>query len=88
MLLMMMGLFELEPYKRAKYSKSLDPDEMEEVLVYKDSNEELEERGKVMEACVHSERGSGNEKVFFLPNRYGHSKHISYKQVMWWQNDA
>jgi hypothetical protein len=39
----MLGPFEMEPYKRAKYSKSLDPDEMEEVLMYKDSNDKLEE---------------------------------------------
>jgi hypothetical protein len=30
----------MEPHKRAKYSKSLDPDEIEEVLM----DEELEDR--------------------------------------------
>ena len=34
----------MEPQKRAKYSKSLDPDEMEEVLMDEESDEELEDR--------------------------------------------
>jgi hypothetical protein len=34
----------LEPHKRAKYPKSLDPNEIEEVLMDEDSDGELEER--------------------------------------------
>jgi len=28
------------------------------------------------------------KKLFFSANRRDHSKHISYTQIMWWQNDA
>ena len=44
----------MEPHKRAKYSKSLDPDEIEEVLLDEDSDEELEDRDEVMEPRVQS----------------------------------
>ena len=42
----------MEPHKRAKYSKSLDPDETEEVLMDEESYEELEDRDKVVESSV------------------------------------
>ena len=42
----------MEPQKRAKLSKSLDPDEIEEVLMDEESDEELEE--EVMEPRVQS----------------------------------
>jgi len=42
----------MEPHKRAKYLKSLDPDEIEEVLMDEKSDEELDERDKVMEPHV------------------------------------
>ena len=51
----------MEPNKRAKYSKSLDPDEIEEVLMDEDSDEELEDRDKVMEPRVQSSLSSENE---------------------------
>jgi hypothetical protein len=44
----------MEPHKRAKYSKSLDPDEIEEVLMDEESDEELEDRDEVVEPSVHS----------------------------------
>ena len=37
----------MEPHKRAKYSKSHDADEIDEVLMDKASDEELEERDEV-----------------------------------------
>ena len=39
----------MEPHKQAKYSKSLDPDQIEEVLMDEESDEEIEDRDKVME---------------------------------------
>ena len=51
----------MEPHKRAKYSKSLDPDEIEEVLMDEDSDEELEDRDEVMEPRVQSSSPSENE---------------------------
>ena len=51
----------MEPHKRAKYSKSLDPDEIEEVLLDEDSDEELEDRDEVVEPCVKSSSSSENE---------------------------
>jgi hypothetical protein len=44
----------MEPHKRAKYSKSLDPDEIEEVLMDKESNGELEDTDEVVERRVQS----------------------------------
>jgi hypothetical protein len=38
-----LGPFEIDPQKRDKYSKSLEPDEIEEVLMDEESDEELEE---------------------------------------------
>ena len=49
----------MEPHKRAKYSKSLDPDEIEEVLLDEDSDEELEDR--VVEPRVQSSSSSEDE---------------------------
>jgi len=51
----------MEPHKRAKYSKSLDLDEIEEVLMDEDSDEELEDRDEVMEPRVESFSSSENE---------------------------
>jgi hypothetical protein len=44
----------MEPHKWAKYSKSLDPDEIEEVLM----DEELEDRDEVVEPHVQSSSSS------------------------------
>jgi len=49
----------MEPHKRAKYSKSLDPDEIEEVLM----DEELEDRDKVVEPRVQSSSSSEDDDV-------------------------
>jgi len=51
----------MELHKRAKYSKSLDPDEIEEVLMDEESDEELEDRNEVLESCVHSSSSSEDE---------------------------
>jgi len=42
----------MEPHKRSKYSKSLNPDETEEVLMDEEPDEELEDRNKVVEPRV------------------------------------
>ena len=49
----------MEPQKRAKHSKSLDPDEIEEVLMDAESDEELEDEG--MEPRVQSSSSSEDE---------------------------
>ena len=51
----------MEPHKRAKYSKSLDPDETEEVLMDEESDEELEDTDEVVEPRVQSSSSSENE---------------------------
>ena len=51
----------MEPHKRAKYSKSLDPDEIEEVLMDEESDEELEDTDKVVEPHVQSSSSSEDE---------------------------
>jgi len=50
-----LGSFKMEPQKQAKHSKSLDPDEIEEVLM----DEELED--EVMEPHVQSSSSSEDE---------------------------
>ena len=67
----------MEPHKQAKYSKSLHPDEIEEVLM----DEELEERDKVMEPRVQyfsSEDEDDTEeiKVAFRATRAADSSKI------------
>jgi hypothetical protein len=42
----------MEPHKRAKYSKSLDPDEIEAVLMDEESDEESEDRDEVVESSA------------------------------------
>ena len=65
----------MEPHKRAKYSKSLYPDEIEEVLMDDESDEELEDRDKVVEYRVQSFSSSKDEddakgtKVVFWTTR-------------------
>ena len=49
----------MEPQKRAKHSKSLDPNEIEEVLMDEESDEELED--EVMEPRVQSSSSSEDE---------------------------
>jgi len=51
----------MEPNKRAKYSKSLDPDVIEEVLMDEESDEELEDRDEVVEPHVQSSSSSEDE---------------------------
>jgi len=51
----------MEPQKQAKYSKSLDPDEIEEVLMAEESDEELEDSDKVVEPHVQSSSSSEDD---------------------------
>jgi len=72
----------MEPHKRAKYSKSLDPDEIEEVLMDEASDEELEDRDKVVEPRVQSSSSSEDEddaeetEVVFRVTRAGDSSNF------------
>jgi hypothetical protein len=45
-----LGPLEIEPQKRARYSKALEPDEIEEVLMDEESDEELEETDELIES--------------------------------------
>jgi hypothetical protein len=71
-----LGSFKMEPQKRAKHSKSLDPDEIEEVLM----DEELED--EVMEPRVQSSSPSEDEddaeetEVAFRAARTGDSSNF------------
>jgi hypothetical protein len=71
----------MEPHKRAKYSKSLDPDEIEEVMMDEESDE-LEDRDKVVEPCVQSFLPSEDEddveetEVAFRAKRVGDSSNF------------
>jgi hypothetical protein len=56
-----LGPCKMESHKRAKYSKSLDPDEIEEVLMDEKSDEELEDRDEVLEPRVQSSSFSEDE---------------------------
>ena len=70
----------MEPQKRAKYSKSLDPDEMEEVLMDEESDEELEDRDNVVEPRVRSSPSSEDDiketEVAFWATRARDSSNI------------
>ena len=68
----------MAPHKWAKYSKSLAPDEIEEVLL----DEELEDRDLVVEPCVQSSSSSEGEddaeetKVAFRGTKAGDSSNF------------
>jgi hypothetical protein len=51
----------MEPHKRAKYSKSLYPDEIEEVLMDEESDEELEDGDEAVECSVQYSSSSEYE---------------------------
>ena len=51
----------MEPHKQTKYSKSLDSDEIEEVLKDEESDEDLEDRDDVVEPRVQSSSSSEDE---------------------------
>jgi hypothetical protein len=77
-----LGPSELKLHKKAKYLKSLDPNEIEEVLLDENSDEELEERDEVMEPLVQFTSSSENEgdteeiEVTFRATRAGDSSNI------------
>jgi hypothetical protein len=76
-----LGPFEIKHHKRAKYSKSLDSDGIEEVLMDEESDEELKERDEVMEPRVQSSsssEGGGTEEieVTFRATRAGNSSNV------------
>jgi len=71
----------MEPHKRAGYSKSLDLDEIEEVLMDEDSDEELEDRDEVMEPRVQSSSSENEDdpeetEVAFQTTRAGDSSNF------------
>jgi hypothetical protein len=72
----------MEPHKRAKYSKPRDPEEIEEVLMYEESDEELEDRDEAVESSVHSSSSSEDEddaeetEVAFRVTRAGDSSNF------------
>jgi hypothetical protein len=49
-----LGPLEIEPHKQARYSKPLQPDEMEEVLMDEESDEESDEAGELTKSRVQS----------------------------------
>jgi hypothetical protein len=51
----------MEPHKQAKNSKSLDPYEIEEVLMDEESDEELDYRDEMLEPCLQSSSSSEDE---------------------------
>jgi hypothetical protein len=51
----------MEPQKHARYSKPLEPEEIEEVLMDEESDEELEEKDELMESRVQSSSSSDEE---------------------------
>jgi uncharacterized membrane protein YheB (UPF0754 family) len=53
----------MEPQKRRKYSKLLEPDEIEEVLMDEDSDEELEETDERMLSSASSEDEDNTEET-------------------------
>jgi len=75
----------MEPQKRAKHSKSLNPDEIEEVLMDEESDEELED--EVTEPRVQSSSSSEDEddaeetEVAFRAARAGESS-IFFKNLL------
>jgi len=73
----------MEPYKRAKYSKSLDPDEIEEVLLDEDSDEELEDRDEVLEPRVQSSSSSENEGNWSCVSDYKSRGFFKFLEFYW-----
>jgi len=69
----------MEPHRRAKYSKSLDPDEIEEVLM----DEELEERDKVMEPRVQYSSSSENKVIPRKPKLCFGLQELGIHQMSW-----
>jgi hypothetical protein len=74
-----LGSFKMGPQKRAKHSKSLDPDEIEEVLMNEESDEELED--EVMEPRVQSSSSEDEDdaeetEVAFRAARAGDSSNF------------
>ena len=72
--MILLGPFKMKPHKRAKYSKQLDPDQIEEVLMDEECGEELED--EVVEPRVQSSSSSEDEdedaeeaEVAFRPAR-------------------
>jgi len=72
----------MEPHKRAKYSKSLNSDKIEEILINEESDEELEDRDKVVEPRVQSSSSSEDEgdaeetEILFWATRTGDSSNF------------
>jgi hypothetical protein len=72
----------MEPQMRARYSKPLEPEEIEEVLMDEESDEELEQTDELMESRVQSSSSPGEEdnaeetEITFWARRAGDSPNI------------
>jgi hypothetical protein len=72
----------MEPQKRARYSKPLELEEIEEILMDEESDEELEETDELMESRVQSSSSSEEEDdaeekgITFRARRAGDSPNI------------
>jgi hypothetical protein len=72
----------MESHKRAKYSKLLDPDEKQEVLMDEESDEELEDRDELVEPRLQSssfpedEDDAEETEVAFRATRAGDSSNF------------
>ena len=68
----------MEPQKRGKYSKLLEPEEIEEVLMDEDSDEELEEIDERMQSSSSSEDEDNTKEteVMFRTRRTKDSSNV------------
>ena len=68
----------MEPQKRGKYSKLLEPEEIEEILMVEDSDEELEETDKRTQSSSSSEDEDNTEEteVVFRTRRAKDSSNV------------
>ena len=68
----------MEPQKRGKYSKLLEPEEIEEVLMDEDSDEELEEIDERMQSSSSSEDEDNTKEteVMFRTRRAQNSSNV------------
>jgi hypothetical protein len=71
----------MDPQKRARYSKPLEPDKIEEVLMAEESDEELGKTDELMESrmqCSSSEDEDNTEdtEVTFRARRAGDSPNV------------
>jgi hypothetical protein len=67
----------MKPQKYARYSKRLDAEEIEEVMMEEESDEELEELSEFIEPCENTSLAAVNEaegvEIMFRARRPGDS---------------